>query len=81
MSLPMFGELILRHQKRKPVITGHAAPPGTGPQGETCGSCRHVEGPVGYTKACGLMRDQWELRTQKQNDVRLKDAACSRWEA
>jgi hypothetical protein len=77
----MFGELVMRHQQRKPVITGHAAPPGTGPNGETCRTCLHLEGPAGYTKACGLMRGYWEQRTQKQNDVRLKDAACAKWES
>lgn len=77
---PMFDEFTMRRLTRAPKITGHADKPGTGPKGETCKTCRHVEGPPGYTKACGLMRAVWEFRTQKQNDIRLKDRACSKWE-
>jgi hypothetical protein len=68
---------------RKPKYPkrGHAAPPGTGPEGETCASCLHLERKV-MAKAdlkCGLMRAHWT--GGYGTDVRAGDAACSRWES
>lgn len=59
---------------------GHAAAPGTGPAGETCGSCEHLvrrQMAKTYLK-CGLVRALWTgaVRT----DVRAGDAACRLWE-
>lgn len=59
---------------------GHADRPGTGPKGETCGSCRHIakrQMAKVYTK-CGLTRATWS--GGGATDVRHKDPACSRWE-
>lgn len=69
-------EGLARIQKRH----GHAAPPGTGPAGETCGSCKHLAcNAMGnrYYK-CGLMRAHWTGGIG--TDVRKKDAACAKWE-
>jgi hypothetical protein len=67
--------------RRDPVPHGHVMPPGTGPAGETCGSCKHLTrkhmGKV-YLK-CGLNHRRWT--GGKGSDVRAKDAACKRWEA
>lgn len=32
---------VLLKAKPKPVVRGYAAPPGTGPAGETCKTCQH----------------------------------------
>ena len=59
---------------------GHAARPGTGPDGETCRTCKH---PVVVSLAnrywkCGLMRHCWTHGNG--TDIRLKDRACRYWE-
>lgn len=60
---------------------GHAAPPGTGPVGETCGSCWHLDRvQMGKTYLkCGRMRAHWT--GGEATDVRAGDAACHKWEA
>lgn len=58
---------------------GNAAPIGSGPQGETCKTCRHsyaVKFAKTYHK-CRLVR----ATSGPGTDIRLKWAACSRWEA
>lgn len=60
---------------------GHAAAPGSGPEGETCRTCKHL-----YRKSmaktylkCELMKHRWT--GGGKTDVRAKDPACARWEA
>lgn len=58
---------------------GHAAIPGTGPDGETCGSCAHLfrnQMARTYLK-CLLMRAHWT--GGYGTDVRSRDAACRQW--
>lgn len=55
---------------------GHAAQPGDGPVGETCGSCAHVR-RTSWTK-CGLIPKPPRTRN---GDVRLRDPACVLWSA
>lgn len=60
---------------------GYAAPPGSGPTGETCKSCLHLvrrEKAKTYLK-CGLMQQGWTGGAG--TDVRASSPACSRWEA
>lgn len=60
---------------------GHAARPGSGPEGETCGTCRNLHRnrmAKTYLK-CGLMRAHWTGGAG--TDVRARDAACSQWTA
>ena len=68
---------------RKPVKQrGHAAAPGTGPKGETCGSCHHlVRVPLASKNVfkCGLARRNWTGGAG--TDIRCKDAACGFWRA
>lgn len=69
----------LLHARRLLSKRGHAAPPGTGPEGETCGSCVHLvrrQMAKTYFK-CGLERARWT--GGGGTDVRAKDAACRRW--
>lgn len=58
-------------------MKGHVQPPGTGPLGEFCGSCRHLH-PTGsdYREwVCGLSRDLPAIA------IRRDAKACGRWEA
>lgn len=59
---------------------GHAAAPGTGPQGETCGTCANLvrKQMAGTYLKCGLMRSAWT--GGGGTDVRAKDPACRAWE-
>jgi len=62
------------------VDRAHAAPPGTGPEGETCGSCRYLGGKrMSRTwYKCVLRKKEWT--SGSGTDVRKKDAACRLWE-
>ena len=66
--------------KRKPTQPkGNAAPIGSGPDGETCKTCKHAyfhRGSKRYYK-CDLVRATGGPAT----DIRLKWPACARWEA
>lgn len=66
--------------KRTKKDAAHAAPPGTGPEGETCKSCLHIYRnrlSKVYLK-CDLMRAHWT--GGGGTDIRAKDPACSKWE-
>lgn len=71
----------LRREKNRKYSRprGHAAPPGSGPKGETCKTCEHCTVHKGnsrsYTK-CDLVKPSNGPAT----DIRQKDPACSRWE-
>lgn len=60
---------------------GYAAQPGTGPAGESCGSCAHccakVRGKTYYK--CELMMAAWS--TCRSTDVLVGSPACERWTA
>ena len=65
--------------KRAPVMRGHAWKPGTGPAGETCGSCAnlaHRRMSKIYLK-CALMSATWT--GGGATDVKARDAACDKW--
>lgn len=61
--------------------SGYAAPPGTGPAGETCRSCAHlVRKHLARTYLkCGLMQAVWTGGAG--TDVRASSPACVRWAA
>lgn len=57
---------------------GYAAPPGSGPQGEKCKTCKHATAHLWdktYWK-CALIKPTRGPGT----DIRLKSPACKRWE-
>lgn len=60
---------------------GYAAPPGSGPAGETCRSCKHLfrRQLAGTYLKCALMRPAWT--GGGATDVKAGSPACSRWEA
>ena len=70
----------LKHGRTTTLPRGHAAPPGSGPAGETCRSCEHytLRKWAGVYRKCGLMRAHWT--GGGGSDIRAKDPACSKWE-
>ena len=61
---------------------GHFAAPGTGPAGETCGTCKHLVRIQLSSKAvhkCQLAHFNWTHGPG--SDIRCKDAACGGWRA
>lgn len=64
---------------------GHAAAPGTGPAGETCGSCSHCTfrslkgNKTRNFYKCELMTQHWTYG--RETDVLKTSPACSRWVA
>ena len=59
---------------------GTAGVCGRGPDGETCGSCRHLARVAGNTRIylkCGLMRAHWTRGAG--SDIRAKWSACEYW--
>ena len=61
---------------------GHYAAPGTGPEGESCGTCRYAVRRKLSSKSvykCELARRCWTHGPG--SDIRLKDPACGGWRA
>lgn len=88
----LFGELIprsgartdaerKREQRRlKDRPKGYAAPPGSGPAGEFCRTCKHSytrNSGGGTYRKCELVK----ATKGPGSDIVLKSPACSRWEA
>ena len=72
--------MVLPESARKRVkMRGHAAIPGTGPEGETCGSCAsyHVKRMAKTYRKCLLKKAAWTGGSR--TDVRKGDAACAKW--
>ncbi|WP_056212978.1 hypothetical protein [Methylobacterium sp. Leaf94] len=77
----LFGQSPEPAKPKGTQANGYAFPPGTGPEGETCGSCGHltrIRLASTYSK-CGLARARWT--GGKATDVLLRSPACRRWEA
>lgn len=77
-SIPTTGAPKKRKETRP---QGYAARPGSGPAGETCKSCRHLE-RVHYAKTyrkCGLNKANWTHGPG--SDVLAGSPACQLWEA
>lgn len=69
------------HGRRKdPRPAGYPAPPGSGPDGETCRTCRHLVHVVhakSYPK-CGKFSANWT--GGRKTDVLVRSPACRMWE-
>lgn len=69
--------------KRKPTVkNGYAAPPGTGPEGETCKTCAHKVrcgnyGGKSFLK-CNLRKATWT--SGEGTDILARTPACNKWE-
>jgi hypothetical protein len=59
----------------------YAALPGTGPAGETCGSCGNLSGHTmsRHYHKCALTRVHWT--GGGGTDVKVRSPACSKWKA
>lgn len=51
---------------------------GTGPAGETCGSCRHCVRPLATFFKCGLMKKAWSHGVA--TDIKFRWPACLAWQ-
>ena len=59
---------------------GYVDQPGSGPEGETCGTCRHCE-RFKQSKSwikCGLNRARWT--GGRATDILARSPACRQWE-
>jgi ribosomal protein L37AE/L43A len=67
-------------KRREPTPAGYCASPGTGPKGETCGSCKHhvVKRLAKNYHKCNLARAAWT--GGRKTDIRVRAPACLRWE-
>lgn len=74
----LFGNAVVEPVKKRRRKVRHAQPPGTGPAGETCGTCDHLHvyqpGSNLFFK-CGLLKPVGGAAT----DIRKKDPACRMW--
>lgn len=57
---------------------GYAHSPGTGPEGETCGSCKHCFRTRRFRK-CKLREAAWTHGPG--SDILARSSACKYWEA
>jgi ribosomal protein L37AE/L43A len=59
---------------------GYAAEPGTGPKGETCGTCKHhvVKRMANRYHKCALVAHLWT--GGGATDIKVRSAACRHWE-
>ncbi|MEW6304865.1 MAG: hypothetical protein AB1705_15425 [Verrucomicrobiota bacterium] len=81
-QLSIFGGEVTERQRRKDEPKGYAKPPGSGPAGETCGTCAHAVKVRGGRRAywkCAVIRHRWTHGPG--TDIRLKTPACSMWAA
>ena len=77
------GEVVTVKQRGKHYVEprGYIMPPGTGPAGETCKTCKHIfrrRHAKTYLK-CGLNKARWTRGSG--SDIRAESPACSKWEA
>ena len=56
---------------------GYALSPGTGPEGQTCGTCTHRYTMLSGHSKCALMGKVWD-RTARTN-ILVKADACRDW--
>lgn len=86
MSLPLLDRALTPAERRTlnkkaPKRKGHPRPPGSGPDGETCKTCKNLARVVHaktYLK-CALMRANWTGGAG--TDIKAGDPACDKWEA
>ena len=66
-------------RRRQDKPKGYAAPPGSGPAGETCKSCAHSyrrDGGAKTYRKCDLVK----ATKGPGSDILFRSPACSRWE-
>ncbi len=68
--------------RKKTKASGYIRQPGTGPDGETCGTCKHRIVRY-YSKRyhkCGLFIAGKQNTHGVGSDIRVRSPACSKWE-
>lgn len=72
------GEVVTAQQRGKHYVQprGYYYHPGTGPAGETCGSCAHIIGR--RYKKCSLNQARWTHG--RGTDILARSPACKYWE-
>lgn len=81
--IDLFGQEIVEQPKTAGQPKGYSAPPGTGPVGQTCKTCRHCR-RLHWNKRknfykCVLIAKRW---TQSYGtDIRLRSPACRNWQS
>ncbi len=85
-AVNIFGEPITLHTRGKHYVQprGYVCPPGSGPEGETCGTCKHANRQSNYSEnkswiKCGLNRTRWT--GGRGTDILARSPACRKWEA
>ncbi len=75
------GETVTVKKRGKHYVQprGYAHHPGSGPEGETCGSCKHIVRKSRRYRKCGLNRARWTHGPG--SDILAGSPACSKWEA
>lgn len=63
--------------KRRAVAKGYAMTPGSGPAGETCGTCANCRRVRGKFFKCALVKETRGTGT----DIRFRSLSCARWTA
>lgn len=73
-------EKIAGKKRKDPTPAGYYAPPGTGPDGETCKTCRHLTRHrfARVYHKCGKASATWT--GGKKTDVLVRSPACQGWE-
>jgi hypothetical protein len=76
MNLDLLGDPPHRKLSR-----GYAGTPGLGPQGETCGSCRHCLSKRRVRRYFKCQHPLGYVSHGKDSDIRRSTAACEYWTA
>lgn len=73
------GEVVTAQQRGKHYVQprGYVYHPGTGPEGETCGSCQHISRFRRWHK-CDLNKARWT--GGRGSDILARSPACKYWE-
>lgn len=70
-------------KRRETVPKGYAGLPGSGPDGETCGTCQHIERFVNYNGNKRWAKCGHRLAPRRTGgrgtDVLVRSAACNNW--
>jgi hypothetical protein len=73
-------EFLLQEPVKHPLDRAHPYPPGSGPPGQSCGTCAKLRARTfnrTYFK-CNVLKKFWSAG--RATDVRKKDPACICWE-
>lgn len=67
-------------KRKNTVAWGYFAPPGTGPSGETCATCKYLYRKNMAKTYLKCLRSKGKWTGGAKTDVRARSPACSGWE-